>query len=106
MWFDRLPQMPLTVGSQTLFIYTGVVNGITNVVYMLDETSTLHVARTTNAGNYWRFNYDNGRFEIFVSGGTGWSQSVIDQTGRAYTQYSGVVYDNITMADVRYKLSP
>ena len=85
-------------------IYTGTVNGLSNLVCVLYPNNSLHVC-IKSAGDWWTFNYDTGVFETRRAAGTGWAQQIIDGSGRPYTSSSAIEYSDITMSMISYKLS-
>lgn len=104
-WFNRLPILPLTVIVDTYAIYTGVVNGIENLIVKLRPDGTLDLMLESQF-HYWSFNYGNGDFESVYKFGSNWLASIISDSGRPYTVGSLINISSITMDMVSYKFSP
>lgn len=103
-WFHDLPDLPRYPADDSLAIFTGVVNGISNLVVHASATLLGMVIQST--GVFWRFNYENGRFEAVEGEGTGWSNQIIEQAGLTQQQASSLTLQDVTTSMVKYKFAP
>lgn len=103
-WFRNLPDLPNSFTGDTLAIFTGTVNGLSNlVVHML--SSSLGVV-VESAGVFWRFDYGLGVFEAVANEGGNWATQIIEQSGRALTTRTTLTLSEVTRDMVKYKFDP
>lgn len=103
-WFRDLPDLPEIVEGSALAIYTGTVNGITNLVVRVMGTGLGMVL--ASAGVFWRFNYDLGVFETIVGEGGNWAVQIIEQSGRDLDVVVTTTLSEVTQDMVLYKFDP
>lgn len=87
-----------------LAIFTGEVNGLTNLVVRVAN----NVLQMVENGpfSFWRFDLDSGKFETVQREGGIWAATVVEMSGRDLTASAPYIAPQITMAMVDYKLSP
>lgn len=89
-WLDSLPLLTREAPENGYAIYTGSVNGVTNLVYYIEE-SVVHYLRLTGSTAIWRFDLDSGEFVAEEISGSGWVAKFINGAGLSATPSSAAV---------------
>lgn len=103
-WFRNLPDLPNSFSGDTLAIYTGTVNNLSNLVVRVWNSDLGMVIEST--GVFWRFDYGRGVFEAVEGEGTDWSAQIIEQSGRAFQTRASLTLAEVTRDMVKYKFDP
>lgn len=85
-------------------IFTGEVNGQTNLILWVNEDFLRMVQ--DSSGLFWRFDYESGEFVAVEGTGANWAAQIIELSGRNFRSASVYKTDKVTMQMVDYKLSP
>lgn len=85
-------------------IFTGEVNGVTNMVVRVNE-NVLRIAQASTS-LYWRFDYESGEFVAVEAVGSNWAAQIVEMSGRSFQTAARYITEEVTMKMVDYKLSP
>lgn len=88
-------------------LYTGSVNGFTNIVFeiFMDESMSIRLVRPSRG--YYRYDEASNAIVAFSSPETGWAQGIIDGAGLGdLVIVSAVVIDDFTKSLILYKALP
>lgn len=85
-------------------IFTGTVNGLTNLVVLVAGIELRVVFESAN--HFWVFDLDRGVFEAVEGEGSNWGDQIIEQSGRNLQRGAAYTVSEVTMQMVDYKLSP
>lgn len=87
-------------------MYTGSVNGVTNLVYFISD-SVVQYIRLTGATAVWRFDTDTGEFVAVDVTGVRWVSTFIDDAGLNATGSSNALrLSSITRDMVTHRAVP
>lgn len=89
-----------------LGIFTGVVNGVSNLVVNIHGRNSIGMI-TAGTGKYWSFSIENNDFVIIESEASGWSAGVISGAGLdGWQTYSSQIVNSLTRDDITYRVVP
>lgn len=108
-WLRSLPLY--SAGIRGIGVFTGVVNGVSNLIIHIDEGSPLDkvgIFRDGSANGHWKFDVSGNKFEVDTTEGTSWAPAIVQESGMQDILAAGAVADKsvINRADITFRLDP
>lgn len=107
-WINSLPTFTSENQFEGYMIFTGIVNGLQNlVVKLINSDSGYQLAVVSDSSeSHWLFDEELNQLVARESTGINWSRQIITQTGLTLNVHRGVVENYMIKQNIVGKLIP
>lgn len=105
VWLNSLPVFDESQHLNQYGLFTGVVNGVENLVIKITQTNLIIFSNLTSNG-HWCFNKEKGTIELSMKPGSNWSVQIKTQAGIVGKEGSIEGIAGVDTVDIKFKLLP